>query len=170
MGRTIFRKPTAFSKWVFVFAGLGLALLVPGLVLGREFMAFFGCLGGVWIMVALLVAVVVASAGKGQITELSAEDETLSVRTVGLFGPGGSFVMPSVAATNWRWLTQGADRHVGPRLLMLAFDFKGRTYRLPISTAEVVDLEALRAVAPEQVIDDMIAQNPGRAENRPQSR
>jgi hypothetical protein len=45
------------------------------------------------------------------------------------------------------------------------FDFKGKTYRLPISTAEVVDLEALRAVAPEQVIDDMIAQNPGRAEN-----
>jgi hypothetical protein len=170
MSRTIFRKPTAFSKWVFVFAGLGLALLLPGLVFGREFMVFFGCLGGVWIMVALLVTVVVALAGKGQVAELRMEGETLTVRTVGLFGPGGSFVMPAAAATNWRWLTQGADRHVGPRLLMLAFDFKGRTYRLPISTAEVVDLEALRALAPEQVIDDMIAQNPGRAENRPEAR
>jgi hypothetical protein len=169
MSRTIFRKPTAFSKWVFVFAGLGLALLLPGLVFGREFMVFFGCLGGVWIMVALLVAVVVALAGKGQVAELRMEGETLTVRTVGLFGPGGSFVMPAAEATNWRWLTQGADRHVGPRLLMLAFDFKGRTYRLPISTAEVVDLEALRALAPEQVIDDMIAQNPGRAKNRPDS-
>ena len=77
--------------------------------------------------------------------------------------------MPVAAATNWQWLTQGADRHVGPRLLMLAFDFKGKTYRLPISTAEVVDLEALRSLAPE-VVDDMIAHNPGRAENRPQSR
>jgi hypothetical protein len=170
MGRTIFRKPTAFSKWVFVFAGLGLALLAPGLVLGREFMVFFGCLGGVWIMVALLVAVVVALAGKGQVAELRVEGETLTVRTVGLFRPGRSFVMPAAAATNWRWLTQGADRHVGPRLLMLAFDFKGGTYRLPISTAEVVDLEALRALVPEQVIDDMIAQNPGRAENRPEAR
>jgi hypothetical protein len=169
MSRTIFRKPTAFSKWVFVFAGLGLALFLPGVVLGKEFMIFFGCLGGVWIMVALLVAVVVALAGKGQVTEVNVEGETLAVRTVGLFGPGGSFVMPSAAATNWRWLTQGADRHVGPRLLMLAFDFKGKTYRLPISTAEVVDLDALRALAPEQVIDDMIAQNPGRAENRPSS-
>jgi hypothetical protein len=169
MSRTIFRKPTAFSKWVFVFAGLGLVLLAPGLVLGREFMVFFGCLGGVWIMVALLVAVVVALAGKGQVAELRSEGETLTVRTVGLFGPGVSFVMPVAAATNWRWLTQGADRRVGPRLLMLAFDFKGRTYRLPISTAEVVDLEALRALAPEQVIDDMVAQNPGRAKNRPDS-
>lgn len=170
MSRTIFRKPTGFSKWVFVCAGLGLVLLVPGLVLGREFLAFFGCLGGVWILVALLIAVVVALAGKGQVTELTVEGETLKVRTVGLFGPGGSFVMPSAAATNWRWLTQGADRHVGPRLLMLAFDFKGKTYRLPISTAEVVDLDALRSVAPGQVIDDMIAHNPGRAENRPASR
>ena len=170
MSRLIFRKTTGFSKWVFVFAGLGLALFVPGLVLGREFTAFFGCLGGVWIMVALLVAVVVALAGKGQVTELSVEGETVTVRTVGLFGPGRSFVMPLAAATNWRWLTQGADRHVGPRLLMLAFDFKGRTYRLPISTAEVVDLEALRSLAPEQVIDDMIARNPGRAEHRPLSR
>jgi len=169
MSRTIFRKPTAFSKWVFGFAGLGLALLVPGLVLGRELMAFFGCLGGVWIMLALFVAVVVALAGKGQVTEVSVEGETLTIRTVGLFGPGRSFVMPAAAATNWRWLTQGADRHVGPRLLMLAFDFKGKTYRLPISTAEVVDLVALRSLAPEEVIDDMIAQNPGRAENRPQS-
>jgi hypothetical protein len=169
MSRTIFRKPTAFSKWVFVFAGMGLALLLPDLVFGREFMVFFGCLGGVWIMVALLVAVVVALAGKGQVVELRMEGETLTVRTVGLFGPGGSFVMPAGAATNWRWLTQGADRHVGPRLLMLAFDFKGRTCRLPISTAEVVDLEALRTLAPEQVVDDMIAQNPGRAENRPGS-
>ena len=59
---------------------------------------------------------------------------------------------------------------MGPRLLMLAFDFKDKTYRLPISTAEVVDLDALRLVAPEQVIDDMIAQNPGRAENRPEAR
>lgn len=134
--------------------------------MGKEFMVFFGCLGGVWIMVALLVAVVVALAGKGQVVELRMEGETLTVRTVGLFGPGGSFVMPAAAATNWRWLTQGGDRHVGPRLLMLAFDFKGKTYRLPISTAEVVDLEALRAVAPEQIIDDMIAKNPGRAENR----
>jgi hypothetical protein len=167
MSRTIFRKPTAFSKWVLAFAGLGLALFLPGLLLGKEFMVFFGCLGGVWIMVALLVAVVVALAGKGQVAELSIEGETLTVRTVGLFGPGRSFVMPSAAATNWRWLTQGADRHVGPRLLMLAFDFKGKTYRLPISTAEVVDLEALRVVAPEQVIDDMIVKNPGRAENRP---
>lgn len=166
MRRIIFRKPTAFSKWVLVFAGLGMALLLPGLVLGKEFMVFFGCLGGVWIMVALLVAVVVALAGKGQVVELRMEGETLTVRTVGLFGPGGSFVMPAAAATNWRWLTQGGDRHVGPRLLMLAFDFKGKTYRLPISTAEVVDLEALRAVAPEQIIDDMIAKNPGRAENR----
>ncbi len=170
MNRIIFRKPTAFSKWVFVFAGLGLVLLVPGLVIGREFMAFFGCLGGVWIMVALLVAVVVAMAGKGQVTELSVEGETVTVRTVGLFGPGRSFVMPSAAATNWQWLTQGADRHVGPRLLMLAFDFKGKTYRLPISTAEVVDLEALRSLVPEHVIDDMIEKNPGRAENRPLSR
>lgn len=169
MSRTIFRKPTAFSKWVFVFAGLGLALFLPGLVAGKEFIVFFGCLGGMWIMVALLVAVVVALAGKGQVAELGLEGETLTVRTVGLFGPGGRFVMPSAAATNWRWLTQGADRHVGPRLLMLAFDFKGKTYRLPISTAEVVDLDALRALAPEQVIDDMIAQNPGRAENRPDS-
>jgi hypothetical protein len=166
MSRTIFRKPTAFSKWVLAFAGLGLALLAPGLVLGKEFMVFFGCLGGVWIMVALLVAVVVALAGKGQVAELSVEGETLTIRTVGLFGPGRSFTMPSAAATNWRWLTQGADRHVAPRLLMLAFDFKGKTYRLPISTAEVVDLEALRALASEQVIDDMIAQNPGRAVNR----
>lgn len=170
MSRTIFRKPTAFSKWVFVFAGLGMALLLPGFLGGREFKFFFGCLGGVWIMVAILVAVVVALAGKGQVAELKMEGETLTVRTVGLFGPGRSFFMPSAAATNWRWLTQGADRHVGPRLLMLAFDFKGRTYRLPISTAEVVDLEALRVVAPEQVIDDMIAQNPGRAENRPEAR
>jgi hypothetical protein len=169
MSRTIFRKPTAFSKWVFVFAGLGLALLLPGFLGGREFKFFFGCLGGMWFMVALLVAVVVALAGKGQVAELSVEGETLTVRTVGLFGPGRSFVMPVTAATNWRWLTQGADRHVGPRLLMLAFDFKGRTYRLPISIAEVVDLEALRVVAPEQVIDDMIAKNPGRAENRPLS-
>lgn len=169
MSRTIFRKPTAFSKWVFIFAGLGLALFLPGLVKGKEFMVFFGCLGGMWIMVALLVAVVVALAGKGQVTEVSVEGETLTVRTVGLFGAGGSFVMPAAAATNWRWLTQGADRHVGPRLLMLAFDFKGRTYRLPISTAEVVDLDALRLVAPGQVIDDMIAQNPGRAVNRPGS-
>lgn len=170
MSRTIFRQPTAFSKWVFVFAGLGLTLLLPGLVLGREFLVFFGCLGGVWIMVALLVAVVVALAGKGQVAELSVDGETMTVRTVGLFGPGGSFVMPSAAATNWQWLTQGADRHVGPRLLMLAFDFKGKTYRLPISTAEVVDLEALRVLAPKEVIDDMVAQNPGRAENRPQPR
>jgi hypothetical protein len=65
MSPTIFRKPTAFSKWVLAFAGLGLALLAPGLVLGKEFVVFFGCLGGVWIMVALLVAVVVALAGKG---------------------------------------------------------------------------------------------------------
>ena len=137
MSRIIFRKPTAFSKWVLAFAGLGLALLLPGLVFGREFMAFFGCLGGVWIMVALLVAVVVALAGKGQVVELRMEGETLTVRTVGLFGPGGSFVMPAAAATNWRWLTQGGDRHVGPRLLMLAFDFKGRTYRLPISTRKL---------------------------------
>jgi hypothetical protein len=170
MSRTIFRKPTAFSKWVLAFAGLGLALLLPGLVLGKEFMVFFGCLGGVWIMVALLVAVVVALAGKGQVVELRMDGETLTVRTVGLFGPGGSFVMPAAAATNWRWLTQGADRHVGPRLLMLAFDFKGKTYRLPISTAEIVDLDGLRTVAPEQVIDDMIVHNPGRAENRPKAR
>jgi hypothetical protein len=169
MSRTIFRKPTAFSKWVLVFAGLGVVLLLPGLVFGKEFMVFFGCLGGVWFMVALLVAVVVALAGKGQVVELSDEGETLTVRTVGLFGPGRSFTMRSAEATNWRWLTQGADRHVGPRLLMLAFDFQGKTYRLPISTAEVVDLEALRAVAPGQVIDDMIAKNPGRAENRPAS-
>lgn len=168
MRRTIFRKPTAFSKWVFVFAGLGLALLLPGLVAGKEFMVFFGCLGGVWIMVAVLVGIVVALAGKGQVAELSREGETLTVRTVGLFGPGRSFNMPSAAATNWRWLMQGGDRHVGPRLLMLAFDFKGGTYQLPISTAEVVDLEVLRVVAPEQVIDDMIAQNPGRAEHRPE--
>ena len=132
-------------------------------------MVFFGCLGGMWIMVALLVAVVVALAGRDRSRSYAMEGETLTVRTVGLFGPGRSFVMPAAAATNWRWLTQGADRHVGPRLLMLAFDFKGRTYRLPISTAEVVDLEALRMVAPEQVINDMIAQNPGRAENRPGS-
>lgn len=170
MSRIIFRKPTAFSKWVLIFAGLGLALLVPGFLGGKEFMAFFGCLGGVWIMVAILVAVVVALAGKGQVAELSMDGETLTVRTVGLFGPGRSFVMPPSEATNWRWLTQGGDRYVGPRLLMLAFDLRGRTYRLPISTAEVVDLEALRAFAPEQVIDDMIAQNPGRAENRPVSR
>ena len=170
MSRTIFRKPTAFSKWVFVFAGLGVALLLPGFLGGREFKFFFGCLGGVWIMVAILVAVVVALAGKGQVAELSMEGETLTVRTVGLFGPGRSFVMPPSEATNWRWLTQGGDRYVGPRLLMLAFDFRGRTYRLPISTAEVVDLDALRAFVPEQVIDDMIAQNPGRAENRPESR
>jgi hypothetical protein len=90
MSRTVFRKPTAFSKWVLVFAGLGFGLLLPGFVLGREFMAFFGCLGGVWI----------------------------------------------------------------------AFDFKGKTYRLPISTAVVVDHDALRALTPEQVIDDMIAKNP----------
>lgn len=170
MSRTIFRKPTAFSKWVLAFAGLGLALLLPGLVLGKEFMVFFGCLGGMWIMVALLVAVVVALAGKGQVAELNIEGETLTVRTVGLFGPGGSFTLPAVEATNWRWLTQGADRHVGPRLLMLAFDYKGKTHRLPISTAEVVDLDGLRTVAPEQVIDDMIVHNPGRAENRPKTR
>ena len=102
--------------------------------------------------------------------ELKTEGETLTVRTVGLFGPGRSFVMPPAAATNWRWLTQGGDRYVGPRLLMLAFDFKGKTYRLPISTAEVVDLDALRSLAPAEVIDDMIAHNPGRAENRPQLR
>ena len=53
---------------------------------------------------------------------------------------------------------------------MLAFDLKGKTYRLPISTAEVVDLDALRSLAPAEVIDDMIAHNPGRAENRPQLR
>jgi hypothetical protein len=167
MSRIIFRKPTAFSKWVLIFAGLGLALLMPGFLAGREFLAFFGCLGGVWIMVAIFVAVVVALAGKGQVTELSLEGEILTVRTVGLFGPGRSFVMPASEATNWRWLTQGGDRHVGPRLLMLAFDFKGKTHRLPISTAEVVDLEALRTLAPVQVIDDMIEKNPGRAGNRP---
>lgn len=167
MSRTIFRKRTAFSKWVFVCAGLGLVLLLPGLIKGKEFLIFFGCMGGMWIMVALLIAVVVALAGKGQVTELSVEGETMEIRTVGLFGPGARLVIPLAAATNWQWLTQGADRHVGPRLLMLAFDFKGRTYRLPISTAEVVDLEALRSLAPEHVIDDMIAQNPGRAQNRP---
>jgi hypothetical protein len=170
MSRTIFRKPTAFSKWVLVFAGLGLVLLVPGLFGGKEFMAFFGCLGGVWIMVAILVAIIVALAGKGQVAELSMDGETLTVRTVGLFGPGRSFVMPPSETTNWRWLTQGGDRYVGPRLLMLAFDFRGKTYRLPISTAEVVDLDALRELAPTHVIDDMIAQNPGRAANRPASR
>ena len=167
MSRIIFRKPTAFSKWVYVFAGLGLALAAPGLIFGKEFMVFFGCLGGVWLMVALLVAVVVALAGKGQVAEMRMDGETLTVRTVGLFGPGRSFVMPAAAATNWRWLTQGADRHVGPRLLMLAFDFKGKTYRLPISTAEVADFVALRALASEHVISDMIAHNPGRAEHRP---
>jgi hypothetical protein len=170
MSRTIFRKPTAFSKWVLIFASLGLALLVPGFIGGEGFMAFFGCLGGMWILVAILVAVVVASAGKGQVAELSMEGETLTVRTVGLFGPGGRFVMPPSEATNWRWLTQGGDRYVGPRLLMLAFDFKGKTYRLPISTAEIVDLDALRTFVPRHVIDDMVAQNPGRAQNRPASR
>ena len=35
MSRTVFRKPTAFSKWVIIFAGLGLALLVPGFVGGE---------------------------------------------------------------------------------------------------------------------------------------
>jgi hypothetical protein len=169
MSRTIFRKRTAFSRWVLGFAGLGLVLFLPGLVFGKEFLVFFGCLGGVWIMVALLVAVVVALAGKGQVTEASVDGDTLKVRTVGLFGAGGSFDLPAAAATNWRWLTQGADRHVGPRLLMLAFDFKSKTYRLPISTAEIVDLDALRLVAPAEVIDDMVAKNPGRAENRPGS-
>ena len=61
-----FRKPTAFSKWVFVFAGLGVALILPGFLGGKEFKFFFGCLGGMWIMVALLVAVVVAWRGKGR--------------------------------------------------------------------------------------------------------
>lgn len=169
MSRTIFRKPTAFSKWVFIFAGLGVALMVPGFFGGEGFMAFFGCLGGMWIMVAVLVAVVVALAGKAQIAELRMEGETLTVRTVGLFGPGRSFVMLPSEATNWRWSTQGADRHVGPRLLLLAFDYRGKTYRLPISTAEVVDLDGLRAVVPTQVIDDMIERNPGRVAHRPVS-
>ena len=169
MSRTIFRKPTAFSKWVFIFAGLGLALMVPGFFGGEGFMAFFGCLGGMWIMVAVLVAVVVALAGKGQVAELRMEGETLTVRTVGLFGPGRSFVMLPSEATNWRWSTQGAHRHVGPRLLLLGFDYRGKTYRLPISTAEVVDLDGLRAVVPTQVIDDMIERNPGRVAHRPAS-
>lgn len=98
MSRTIFRKPTAFSKWILIFAGLGLALLVPGFLGGKEFVIFFGCLGGVWIMVAMLVAVVVAFAGKGQVAELSMDGETLTVRTVGPFRTRSQFCHAAIGS------------------------------------------------------------------------
>lgn len=79
------------------------------------------------------------------------EDAVLKGRWQTVFGQGESFEVPFSQTTNWRWFDSGNRRNYVT--VMVEFSHGGRVYRLPTYGARIVDLDALRALAPT-VIDE----------------
>lgn len=149
MDRVIFRKRQNFSRWIVIGLVLAVAVFSIGFVSGEVGPLFFG-IGGLWIAVLIFVAVVVQSAGRYQVAQLSlAGARGLIVESNGLFGRGIPRLLPPNSTDNWRALTQASNsRGIGPSLGMLAFDVGKKTYRLPLTTADAADVAALSELAP----------------------
>lgn len=159
MARVVFRNRTNYSRWIVIGAIIAAAFTALGLVTG-EIAPMFYVMGGGWLVVLAFIALIIQGAGSGQVAQLSIEEPTVVIESNGLTGHGLPKAIPRSEINNWRVLTQGAgNRQVGPRLGMLAFDQGRKTYRLPVTTAQAVDVAGLRELAPE-VVDALVQQFP----------
>jgi hypothetical protein len=130
---------------------------------------FFGIIGIVWLIVGSFVYLVIQLSGRGMVTEMRRIAETLRIRTAATFGQSAEEIVPLAATSKWRWQSQGVGGSARPiryRQVMLVFDQGRHTYRVPLTGASVVDLAALRDLAPE-IVDDMIARNQDMVRDRP---
>lgn len=160
MQRVIFTNRMKFSAWVVGFLVFGLVMLVLSQVTG-EIGPMFLAFGVLWIGVAVFVAIVIALAGGAQIASVTLDGEhSLIVESNGLFGRGRERHLPLGEIRNWQWLSQASNsKGIGPKLYMLAFEHDGRVYRLPLTTAQMVDMAAFRTLAPA-VVDDLSTRMP----------
>ena len=159
MARVVFRNRTNYSRWIVIGAIIAAAFTALGLVTG-EIAPMFYVMGGGWLVVLAFIALIIQGAGPGQVAQLSIEEPTVVIESNGLTGHGLLQAIPRSEIGNWRVLTQGAgSQKVGPKLGMLAFDHGRKTYRLPVTTAQAVDVAGLRELAPEAV-DALVQQLP----------
>lgn len=148
MDRVIFRKRQNFSRWIVIGLVLAIAVFSIGFVSGEVGPLFFG-IGGLWIVVLILVGLIVQSAGRFQVAQLALRDKDLVIESNGLFGRGVPKTVPVRDIDNWQMLTQASNsRGIGPSLGMLAFSVGKQVYRVPLTTAEAADVEALSELAP----------------------
>jgi len=160
MAKILFRNRMNYSRWLVIGTIIALGVLSLSLFTG-EVGPLFAVMGGGWLVVLALVAIVIQLAGGRQVSQLSQDGpQTLVMESNGLTGFGLPRVLPIAEISNWRWLSQGSNsQQRGPKLGMMAFDHDKKTYRLPMTTAKAIDIEGLRALAPEAV-DGLIAHFP----------
>jgi hypothetical protein len=159
MARVVFRNRMNYSRWIVIGTVIAVAFTALGLFTG-EIAPMFYVMGGGWLVVLAFVALIIQGAGSGQVAQLSIEEPTVVIESNGLTGHGLPRAIPRSEIGNWRVLTQGAgSQKVGPKLGMLAFNHGRKTYRLPMTTAQAVDVAGLRELAPEAV-DALVEQFP----------
>lgn len=162
MAQLIFVKRVNYSRWLVIGGVIALAVFALGFITGEVGPLFYG-IGGLWLVVIAFVAIVIHLAGSGQVAALSADSTSLTLESNGLVGHGLPRQVLRSDVSNWRWLTQASNsRQVGPVLGMLGFDIGRKTYRMPLTTAQGADIEALRQLAPE-AMDALLAKFPALA-------
>lgn len=151
MARVIFRNRINYSRWIVIGAAIAAAVTALGLFTG-EVGPLFYVMGGGWLVVLAFIALVIQGAGSGQVAQLSIEEPTLVIESNGLTGHGLPRAIPRSETGEWRWVTQASNsQQIGPKLGMLAFNHGRKTYRMPVTTAQALDIAALRELAPEAV-------------------
>lgn len=159
MAQLIYVNRVNYSRWLVIGGVIALAVFALGFITGEVGPLFFG-IGGLWLVVIAFIAIVIHFAGSGQVAALSADSTSVTIESNGLVGRGLPKVLLRSDLSNWRWLTQaGNSRQIGPVLGMLGFNVGRKTYRMPLTTAQGADIEALRQLAPD-AMDALLAKFP----------
>lgn len=144
-GQLIYQHPV--RRWVLalivVLPGLGVLIAFlqePNWRVLAAMLAFVWGIGlaGIWFAVRVL--------GRGRLTALWLQGDTLIGQRAALFGPGETVVLPLRDLSHWR---RTVERMPHGTLLGLAFDHAGRTYRLGLTGAAVADQATLARLAGE---------------------
>ena len=154
MNRTLFSNRMGGRNLLYIASGFAIA----GVILAFQdrdanVTRIVAIVGGLFVFAMLVLWLVMKFAMRNQLAELVRRDDTLEAELIHMFGRGEKLVLPIPAQHDWGWKTARAGRRGSRLSAILTLAVPGRTFTMPLEGAGVVDIEGLRAMAPDIVAE-----------------
>lgn len=141
--------PRTFLSIAVAFVAVGALFLAVGR--GEDILLMLAIVVGLFLVTLLLTWIVVLMTARNNVAELARRPGGLSVEMIHMLGKGDRLDLPATRPEDWSWALQRYGKNKSQKTAVIKLASGGRTFKLWLSGAKIVDIDALKDLAPHIV-------------------